>query len=115
MQLVESMFTDPRKCIAEGRERAAVVQANTETLAAGFELIAEEEEWRILSVTQTSDCRPIDNMHYQKKIDERINGKPTLVITHDVNPLPNGLYNLGLRRAGANLNISTVALEFKRK
>ena len=41
--------------------------------------------------------------------------KRTLVLTQDVVPLPSGLFNLGLRRAGANLNVVDVAANFKRE
>jgi len=115
MDLVENMFKNPEQCIADGQARAALMRANTDALAAGIEVIAETAEWCVLCVTQSPTCRPIDLMHYQRKLDEKITGKPTLILTRDVNPLPNGLYNLGLRRAGDNLNITDVALEFKTK
>ena len=86
----------------------------TDDLASEFEQVAGTPEWRVLFVVQSAACRPIDLMHYQKRIDAHIDDdKRTLVLTQDLVPLPSGLFNLGLRRAGANLNIVDVAAKFK--
>merc|ERR1712032_278086 len=109
MDLVRAMFEDKGKCIAEGHVLAAAMTARTNSLADNFRLVAETGKWRILLVTQESQCRPLDLMHYQKRIDEHIDGRCTLVLTLDVEPLSSGLFNVGLRGAGDNLNISEVA------
>lgn len=115
IKLVEEMFRNSEKCIADGQERAAFMINNTNILATSQETVVEMADWRILYVAQPIACRPVDLMHYQRKIDEKIDDKRTLVLTQDESPLPNGLFNIGLRRAGENLNITDVAMEFKKK
>merc|ERR1712062_910176 len=52
-------------------------------------------------------------MEYQKLIDQRANGKPTLVLTQDRQPLSSGKFNVGLRRAGPEMDISKVCARVK--
>ena len=114
MDLVEEIFGNKTKCVDEGRKLQVAMIQRTEDLASEFEQVAGTPEWRVLFVVQSAACRPIDLMHYQKRIDAHIDDdKRTLVLTQDLVPLPSGLFNLGLRRAGANLNIVDVAAKFK--
>jgi hypothetical protein len=113
MDLVEEMFGNSARCINEGRGLHVAMVQRTDNLARGFETIAETHGWRVLLATQAAHCRPIDPMHYQKRIDEHMDDKRTLVLTQDLVPLPSGLFNLGLRRAGDKVNISEVAATFK--
>ena len=113
MDLVEEIFGNKTKCVDEGRKLQAAMIQRTDDLARSFETVAEANGWRILLATQPAHCRPIDLMHYQRRIDEHIDGTRTLVLTRDLVPLPSGLFNLGLRRAGDNLNIAEVAAKFK--
>ena len=114
MDLVEEMFANSARCISEGRELQTAMIRRTDELAGSLETVAETRGWRVLVATQAAHCRPVDFMHYQKRIDEqRIDNKRTLVLTRDLEPLPGGLFNLGLRRAGGNLDLSVVAAKFK--
>lgn len=113
MDLVKNMFEDKTKCVAEGQVLAAAMLSRTDSLADGLQVLVETDKWRVLFVSQSAVCRPVDLMHYQKRIDERIDGKPTLVLTQDIQALSSGLFNLGLRRAGDNINMSEVATKMK--
>merc|ERR1712151_685946 len=107
------MFEDKHRCITEGKLLAEAILARTDRLADALSIIQETEQWRVMYVQQTEACRPLDLMHYQNRLDEYINGKPTLVLTQDEQVLSSGLYNVGLRRAGDNLDVSKVAAIFK--
>ena len=115
LDLVEEMFGNKTKCVDEGRKLQAAMIQRTDELADAFEIICETDDWRVLFAAQSAPCRPIDLMHYQQRIDAHIVDKRTLVLTQDLVPLPSGLFNLGLRRAGANLNVVDVAANFKRE
>ena len=113
MDLVEEMFANRARCIGEGRELQAAMLTRTDELAGSLETVAETQGWRVMLATQAAHCRPVDFMHYQKRIDEHIVDKRTLVLTRDPIPLPSGLFNIGLRRAGGNIDISVIAAKFK--
>merc|ERR1712048_71399 len=113
MDLVQDMFEDKKACISKGKVLADVIQSRTDSLAHNVKLVEETESWRVMYVKQSKACRPVDLMHYQKRLDELISVKPTLVLTQDEQALPSGLYNLGLRRAGDNLDVSKVAANLK--
>merc|ERR1712048_646630 len=113
MDLVQDMFEDKKACISKGKVLADVIQSRTDSLAHNLTVVEETDSWRVMYVKQSKACRPVDLMHYQKRLDELISGKPTLVLTQDEQALPSGLYNLGLRRAGDNLDVSKVAANLK--
>jgi len=113
LELVSAMFKDRKTCIAHGQILADAMSKRTDGLADSLTCIADTEKWCVLFTLQGTECRPVDLMYYQKRIDGHIDGRPTLVITQDEQPLSSGLYNLGLRRAGDNLDISQVAGKLK--
>merc|ERR1712130_605099 len=114
LDLVKQMFENPASCLLRGQELAAQLQQCTDELASALSVVAEKEgQWRVLLAQQSVDCRPVDFGRYQKFIDEHKTGVPTLVITYDTKALPNGLYNLGLRRAGAELDVAVIAAKLK--
>jgi len=114
LDLVKQMFEDRESCLSQGQELAAQVQQCTEELASGLAVVAEKEgTWRVMLAEQAEHCRPIDFGQYQQQIDAHKSGVPTLVVTLDTRPLPNGLFNLGLRRAGPELDVSIVAAKLK--
>jgi len=106
--LVESMLKDKEGCMAFGRELSEPILRITTQL---FEsaVVLEKENFRILMCQQSSVCRPIDFFSYQELIDTKIDGKPTLFLTQDEVRNAEGIFNLGLRRAGGNLDVSKVA------
>jgi len=114
LDLVKEMFENREACLSRGQELAAQVQQRTDELASALTVVAEKEgEWRVLLAQQLADCRPVDFGRYQERIDAHKTGIPTLVITYDTKALPNGLYNLGLRRAGSELDVSVIAAKLK--
>jgi len=114
LDLVKEMFENREVCLSRGQELAARVQQRTDELASALTVVAEKEgEWRVLLAEQLADCRPVDFGRYQERIDAHKTGIPTLVITYDTKALPNGLYNLGLRRAGSELDVSVIAAKLK--
>jgi len=114
VDLVRQMFEDPVACLSKGKELTAKTKRLTEELSRGITVMAEKDGcWRVLWVQQPAHCRPIDLTLYQDLIDRHQNGTPTLVLTQDSKPLPTGLFNLGLRRAGSEIDVSKVAIKLK--
>jgi len=114
LDLVKQMFEDRESCLSRGQEFAVQVRRCTEELASRLVVVAEKVgAWRIMLTEQATVCRPIDFGQYQQQIDAHKTGVPTLVITLDAKALPNGLFNLGLRRAGSELDVSAVTAKLK--
>lgn len=90
-----------------------MIHKRTDALAASSRCVIDEQNFRMFLVDKPSDMGPIDFTRYQAKIDELKNETPTLFVTRDQSPLPTGLYNLGLRRAGDVVDISKVAQALK--
>ena len=115
IDIMKSAFEDRIKCITICLERSNLLITNTESLIRTFEVVLNESTWRLIFASEAATCRPVGLMHFQKLIDRYIDGKPTLVLTRDVIPFPNGVYNLGLCRAVDNLNIVDAATGFTAK
>merc|ERR1719261_692686 len=94
------MFREKEASMKKGKVLSDRLVANTEALAAKLEVIIDNPVFRVLHVKQPQELRPVDFMHYQAKLNEKQNGRPTLVLTQDERPLNSGKYNLGLRRVG---------------
>jgi len=113
VDLVEKMFTEYEESIRRGRELFDVTLARTDALARSAECIVDEPDFRLFIVEQPADHGPIDLPRYQEVIDEIKNDTPTLVVTRTHSPTPAGVYNLGIRRAGAQPDISKIAGSLK--
>jgi hypothetical protein len=111
--LVTQMFANYEESLRRGREMFDAILARTDALALSAECVIDDADFRMYLVEQPAGCGPIDFPRYQQKIDELRSDIPTLFVTRTLTPLPTGMYNLGLRRAGSGVDISKVAAGLK--
>merc|ERR1719230_342995 len=109
LDLVTQVFTNYEESLRVGRGLFEKILARTDSLASSAECVIDEADFRMFLVEQPSDCGPIDHTRYQQKIDELKGDTPTLFVTRAHAPLPTGMYNLGLRRAGSGVDVSKIA------
>jgi hypothetical protein len=114
IDLVAEMFSSTEESLRLGQGLFDAILARTDDLATSAECVTDDDDLRMFIVEQPSESGPIDLPRYQQKIDELTNDTPTLFLTRTHAPLPTGMYNLGLRRAGAGVDISKVAAALKR-
>jgi len=113
LESVGDMFTDKVGSLAIGKQLSKPILDRTRQLFESAVVLVETSSFRILLCVQAPECRPIDFHSYQELIDSKIDGKRTLFLTQDMLPNSHGIYNVGLRRSGDNLNVTTVAMSLK--
>jgi len=111
--LMEKVFTDKDNSMTIGHALSKPIIECTAQLFESCEVLIDVADFCVLLCFQGVECRPIDFFLYQEHIDTKCDGKPILFLTQDELPNAKGIFNLGLRRAGAFLDVSKVASALK--
>merc|ERR1711862_497449 len=113
LETVRSMFENKNESLRQGEELFAPVIANTKRLADSAVVVHESEEFKVYLAHHENPAEAIDLMLYQGFIDERMCDKKVLWLTSSDAQRSNGLYNLGIRRAGSGIHVGKLCAAMK--